>query len=405
MSRPLLLSVACLASALTVLAQAPGDRYIARVSGHQQVPSVASRGEATVQVRISNDSVYVFAGDTMTLTTPIDEAVGAHIHTGYAGENGPVILALPYENIDDVTRGSRARLTDTVIVLPQDDVDALRASMNEGRNYINVHTLNYPDGEVRGQFFQGVGAGLTAGYDAMLYGDDENPAILTEGMGGVIAEFRADSMFFSGAFTLESPLNPVGQTGAHVHIGSFGQNGGILLALNPRFDEGTLEGEFRRSDNGFALDTLVRNAINARRAYVNIHSDAHPSGEIRGQLAPFGTNLYKSHVSQQAPQAFPNPEAYLRVLTEKVFGQDRILFSGSWSGWGDEITDEGLRIVATVNNPFEGGGFAIGPLTTPDADGGSGVVRLSGLPSQTPVQIEGLFLRTNTTVQWRRGGG
>ena len=403
MLRPLLLSGAILASA-AALAQ---DKYFARVSGHQEVPSVASLAEAGVQVQLSNDTLFVIAADTLTLTSAIDPAIGVHIHTGYAGENGPVAIGLPYDNLEvGAVRTALATLRDTAIKLPRADVDALRAALDAGRAYINIHTFNYPGGEVRGQFFPGFSNGLEAAYDAMLYGDDENPAVLTEGMGGVIVEVTADSMFFSGAFSLESPLAPVGQTGAHVHIGSFGQNGSILLALNPTFDDETLTGEFRRRDNGFAYDLAVIEAINIRRAYVNIHSEAHPTGEIRGQIVPFGTNLYKSHVSQTAPRAYPNPEAYLRVLAEKVFDNDQIRYSGSWSGWGDEIGERGLQIAATVNNPFVANSLS-GVLlqVSPEEGGGSGTVILSGLPEQSPAQIEGLFLRSFTSVQWRGDDG
>lgn len=401
MSNPLLTAIACLA----VATSASGQRadYLARISGHQQVPSVASRAEASVQIRISNDSVFVFAGDTMTLTTPINDEIGAHIHTGYTGENGPVVLALPYENIRSVTRAYQARLTDTVLVLSQGAVDSLRATMDAGRNYINVHTLNYPGGEVRGQLFSGFGAGLQSGYDAMLYGDDENPAVLTEGMGGVIIEVRADTMYLSGSFTLESPLSPVGMTGAHIHSGSFGENGGILLALNPRFDASTLRGEFRRDENAFPVDDEVINAFAARGAYVNIHSEAHPSGEIRGQIVTFGTNLYKSHVSYSAPSPFPKPEAYLRLLMEKSFGTNRTVYSGAYSGWDDEIATDSLRPVAALSNPFVGGSFTgafIGTVQTA-TDGSAGRVGPSALSDLTEAQLEGVFLRYGTFAQWR----
>lgn len=400
MKRSLLTAVACAFATASVFAQ--GSTYFAQISGHQQVPSVASLAEGRVSVRLNGDSIIITAPDTFELTSPLATNIGVHIHTGYAGQNGPVVVPLPYR----VTSANAVKIRDTVLLRRTGFVDTLRMSMQMGRNYINVHSLNYTGGEVRGQLVPTTAA-TTSRYDAMLYGDHENPAVLTEGMGGIVVEVRSDSMFFSGAFTLESPLSPVGGTGAHIHSGFFGQNGGIVLALQPTMSDDGLSGTFTRARNAFARDTAVLNPMLRRSAYVNIHSVAYPGGEIRGQLVPLGTNLYPSHVSYNTPTAFPNANAYLRVLAEKVPNENRIRYSGSWSGWGQEIRERKLRVVATVTNPFNSAGGTATLLQTAalTADSSRGVVRLAGFPSNTPDQIEGLFLRLSSASGWLVGSG
>ncbi len=384
-------------------AVAQSSTFFAQISGHQQVPSVASEAEGRVQIRVNLDSVFIIAPDTFRLTSPLNTDIGVHIHTGLTGSNGPVVLPLPYT----VLTTNTAKIKDTVFVLRRSFVDSLRASMGTSNNYINVHTRNYPAGEVRGQLIP-ITIANTARFDAMLYGDQENPGVLTDGMGGVTIEVTADSMYVSGSFVLDNKLLPVGGTGAHIHIGYFGQNGGILLSLQPTLAADSLSGTFSRKINAFARDTAVINPMNLRRAYVNIHSVAHPSGEIRGQVVPLATNLYFSHVSYNEPTPFPNADAYLRVMAEKVFRQNRVLYSGSWFGWGQEVKDRKMRVVTTLGNPFAGAGSAVGlPVRTIAADSSSGVVRLAGLPANTYTadQLAGLFLRYSTSAQWRTGTG
>ncbi len=356
--------------------------------------------EGRVTIRLNGDSIVITAPDTFRLTSDLNTNIGAHIHTGYIGENGPVIVPLPYK----ITGDASAKIKDTVLIRRRGFVDSLRATMQSGRNYINLHTLNYAGGEVRGQLMP-ITVPTTYRFDAILYGEHENPAVLTEGMGGVMIEVRADSMFLTGAFTLESPLNPVGGTGAHVHSGYFGQNGAVVMPLTPTMSVDKLSGKFERKLNGFKLDTAIVNLMRKRNAYVNIHSVAYPSGEIRGQVVPLGTNVYLSHVSYNKPSPFPNANAYLRVMAEKVANQNQILYSGSWSGWGKEVADRRMSVVASVGNPFvENSTTGVTLETKPIAvDSSNGVVLLSGARSNTADQVEGLFLRYDTRVQWRSG--
>ena len=63
---------------------------------------------------------------------------GAHIHLGAAGGNGPITNTLPLGSPLD-TSMSLNNLTEI-------------AALAAGELYLNIHTTNFPGGEIRGQF-------------------------------------------------------------------------------------------------------------------------------------------------------------------------------------------------------------------------------------------------------------
>ncbi len=113
-----------------------------------------------------------------------------------------------------------------------------------------------------------------AGVAVMLSGAEEVPPVTTQGRGSGEISVGADGAV-SGAVTV-SGMNP---TVAHIHDGARGQNGPVLIKLE-------------RTANGFAVPAGARLTgeqmarFKAGNTYVNVHSEAFPPGEIRGQLTP-----------------------------------------------------------------------------------------------------------------------
>jgi hypothetical protein len=127
------------------------------LSGAEEVPPVETlaRGQAIFQ--LSKDGTEL---SYKLIVANIENVIMAHIHVGPAGENGPVVAWLypsgpPPQLIEGRFDGVLAEgvITAADLVGPlagasmDDLIDAIRA----GNTYVNVHTSQYPPGEVRGQ--------------------------------------------------------------------------------------------------------------------------------------------------------------------------------------------------------------------------------------------------------------
>jgi hypothetical protein len=130
-------------------------------------------------------------------------------------------------------------------------------------------------------------------FAAELDGDHEVPRVVTAASGE--AEFRVQS---DGSVRYRLRLaNIEGVTQAHIHISGPGTNGPVVAFLIPfdpaGFDvgeervvaEGVITADEVIARPGFdgTLAELVRR-MRQGRTYVNVHTLAHPPGEVRGQI-------------------------------------------------------------------------------------------------------------------------
>lgn len=120
---------------------------------------------------------------------------------------------------------------------------------------------------------------------AVLSGLQEVPKIDTKAKGFVRAVLKKNKLKVTGWFKkLEGKFAK--DVGAHIHLGMAGRNGEVVFTLNPKLSCKKRSGEFLKCDNDFHLtDEQVRD-LKDRRYYINIHSEAYLSGELRGQLLP-----------------------------------------------------------------------------------------------------------------------
>ena len=144
-------------------------------------------------------------------------------------------------------------------------------------------------------------AGSGRGDDArtQLLGYEEVPAISTPGGGRFEAEVTGDAVHYELRYRRLSA--PVQQ--AHIHFGQRSVNGGVSVFLCSNLDStppgtppcppsGEVSGTLTAASvigpgvQGIAAGELeeLLAAIDAGVAYVNVHTDAFPNGEIRGQL-------------------------------------------------------------------------------------------------------------------------
>ncbi len=99
-----------------------------------------------------NDSTGDFTWSIFftNLSSPVGGAgPTAHIHQGAAGTSGPVVIALDSSNPGTVIDGTG--LTEGIFLGATTLESELVAPLFSGELYINIHTTNFPGGEIRGQ--------------------------------------------------------------------------------------------------------------------------------------------------------------------------------------------------------------------------------------------------------------
>ncbi|HET7746959.1 MAG TPA: CHRD domain-containing protein [Vicinamibacteria bacterium] len=150
--------ITSLAIALTAAVSAFGcgndrdDReyFQAVLSGAEEVPARATAANGIATFYLEGDAIrYSLTFDD------IQNVTAAHIHTAAAGVNGPVrafLFAAPTGTT--VSTGDQRILNQGAIV--RDSVtgitwDEFLAALRSGGAYVNVHTTQFPGGEMRGQ--------------------------------------------------------------------------------------------------------------------------------------------------------------------------------------------------------------------------------------------------------------
>jgi hypothetical protein len=129
-------------------------------------------------------------------------------------------------------------------------------------------------------------------YKSDLTGDHESPNVDTDATGNVIAVLRGNHLEVSGNFAdLSSPLHKIEGTSAHIHmIKSKGQkNGPVALKLNVHPNHYQRSGAFNGS---FTLNSQQMQALKDGHLYVNVHTQKHPKGELRGKLKKKGGGFF-----------------------------------------------------------------------------------------------------------------
>jgi CHRD domain len=125
--------------------------FAANLTGQQEVPPVDTQaiGEAILVPDPSgNQTIYYYVN-----ATGIQGATQGHIHSGAQGENGPVIVTLFNFSSAQDEIGQKGYFTANSLVGPMQGktVSDLINAMKSNSTYVNFHTEQNPDGEIRGQ--------------------------------------------------------------------------------------------------------------------------------------------------------------------------------------------------------------------------------------------------------------
>ena len=226
--------------------------HVASIDGVQEVPANGSiaRGFGLFWFdNVANTMDYYIAYGGLSSAETM-----AHLH-GYAsfGANAGIKHTLPAGNLKSGTWTFS---------------DADEENLFNGLAYVNIHSTNFPGGEIRGQIVSTV---------VPIDASQEVPPVPSGAIGaGFIAlDFTNNVMSYDIRYANLSS----GETASHIHgYGGPTQNAGIkhTLPLGSRKLGGWTYGAVQSDEN----------LIKAGLTYINIKSSNFPGGELRGQIKP-----------------------------------------------------------------------------------------------------------------------
>jgi CHRD domain len=128
--------------------------FRATLEGEQEVPPVDSDAKGVAIFRSSNDATEL---EYKVIVANIEDVTAAHIHLAPIGENGDIVAFLfnPEAPTDGTTNGvlAEGNITSADLVGPLEGatLSELIDEIEAGNTYVNVHTVEHPGGEIRGQ--------------------------------------------------------------------------------------------------------------------------------------------------------------------------------------------------------------------------------------------------------------
>lgn len=191
---------------------------------------------------------------SMTITHDVADPIDAHIHLGAPGVSGAV--QFPFASPNSPITGDWALDTTDI------------KNLLDGNLYANVHSTPNPSGEIRGQ--------LRREPARFVFGLTESEADMGNGTGSAatgfaVCELNADQ----DSMTIAVDHDVAGVLDGHVHLGAPGVSGPVQFGFTSPTSPISETWEMTEAD----VDNLLAGDL-----YINIHSNAFPAGEIRGQL-------------------------------------------------------------------------------------------------------------------------
>jgi len=159
-------------------------------------------------------------------------------------------------------------------------------------NYINIHSEAYPGGELRGQVYS-----PTVTYALPL--DGQQAGVNTTNYGIAIVSVSNNGSTID--VFMMSTIDDAAIDGFHVHApAAYGSTANPVVIL---IDD-------TPSENPYApANTTIVAWMAQGLAYLNVHSDDYPNGEVRGQFTPIGTGYGGTSTSTSSTSASTSTSA------------------------------------------------------------------------------------------------
>ena len=350
-------------SAITVVRNPalPITDFTATLSGTQENPAALTTALGTINASLDGNTLVV-TGTFTGLISDFDANVagGAHIHKAIAGRNGGVELLLNTTVSSDLRSGTYEAANNT-FTLTNEQLEALNAR----EFYVNIHSVAFPGGELRGQILP------TSDYylQANLLGSNEVPSISTEANGNLVLELAGNQLTVSGSFDdLQGDIAVDLAGGAHIHDAVAGRNGGVSIVLNLSHDDDDRGAVLEAMNNSFTLTDEQVALLMSHGNYVNVHSTAFMAGELRGQITPISSAIFRAELtgSQEVPAINTDANGRL-VITHD--GQGNVSVSGSFNSLSGDLNTAlagGIHLHPGLAGTNAGVDFILNPTVAPD---------------------------------------
>jgi hypothetical protein len=130
------------------------QKFAATLSAQEEVPPTNSQATGMAEFTVMGDNVQYSVN-----ASNIQSVTAGHIHSGKQGENGPIVVTLfkydsPMNQVAEQGSITADKLEGPMVGKQLSD---LATAMSNGETYVNVHTEQNPNGEIRGQIMSSSG--------------------------------------------------------------------------------------------------------------------------------------------------------------------------------------------------------------------------------------------------------
>jgi hypothetical protein len=270
----------CFASAFCAVALTASAQVIelrATINATQEVPATTSPATGSAIM------LYDVRANTFDLMISIsgmtNTATASHIHEAAAGANGPVVTNLGGESV--YTRnGNTLTATFRNVTHGGDKVKLLQSGA-----YFNIHSAQFPGGEVRGQL-----VARPKRLYAVMDVAQEQAAFPNSNL-SALNDFGGAVMFYDPAthsVRLRMSLYNFNNTfsNSHFHAEAPGRSGPVVVNLGNNASAGGYSSANGHISGSFDIPMTGSDpiALLTGGLYLNFHSTAFPPGELPGQV-------------------------------------------------------------------------------------------------------------------------